>query len=255
MSTIVHPATIEISVWTAFVETVTRLWSRRDTLLASADWPFAALIGLWAFDAGADLGSIPVLSISVGLASFLMFATYAVRIHRVMLLDDPAGARAPLTGRDWRYLGWTFALLAIGNTLYRLLHGLVPLNAVSPVLYYTSALVMSVPGLYIWARLCLLLPSTALDQKIRLRDAWRLTEGANWQFFFVTVGWSAVAYWLWVWTSRATAGIATLGGLGRWIHWGGTTVASMLLATLQVAILSHVYSVARPHIHPETVPR
>jgi hypothetical protein len=53
-------------------------------------------------------------------------------------------------------------------------------------------LVAKIPALYLFARLCLVFPATAVDRRVNLKWAWRLTENNGWRLVLIV----AVLPWI-----------------------------------------------------------
>lgn len=129
------------------------------------------------------------MSPNVAIAVLLMIVVFlfvsawiAVAWHRFILLEEYPGLLPPLAGRPvWPYVGKTILL------------GLVMIVAMIPALIVTSLLsglfggsaaILSVLGIglalyfsYMWLRLGLVLPATALGRPMGFAEAWRSTGG------------------------------------------------------------------------------
>jgi hypothetical protein len=141
----------------------------------------------------------------------VLFVFFAVTCHRLVLLDPHSVASriAPRwSWRESRFLFWMVAVWLIGGVVALALITLganiflwstevpaanVAASGHSDAKWFDWAVfVAKVPALYMVARLCVLFPATAVDRKVNLKWAWRLTENSGWRLFLVV----AVLPWL-----------------------------------------------------------
>ena len=100
----------------------------------------------------------------ISLPSYAMYVLFAVRWHRFYLLDERHGVFTEvLTGRNWRFLGYVL-LLTLAPGVPNLIFGPSGWPVVM-VLYF------------LFLRFSLVLPSAAVDQPLRLGEAWRKMRG------------------------------------------------------------------------------
>jgi hypothetical protein len=131
----------------------------------------------------------------------VLFVIFAVTCHRLVLLDPPS-----ITSRlypRWSLRETRFILWMVGVWLIITAAFIV----VSPLLVNVSLLwsrkadedwlrwslfVAKLPALYVFARLCLVFPATAVDKRVNLKWAWRLSEGNGWRLVLIV----AVLPWI-----------------------------------------------------------
>jgi len=108
-----------------------------------------------------------------------LITVFSVITHRIALLGEESAPR-------WGFIRWTpretyFAVhLALVGCV-----GLLPILLARVVQF--PALILAAPPvlLYVWARLILVFPATAIDARLSLVGSWRLTQ--NHQLFMVAV--------------------------------------------------------------------
>jgi hypothetical protein len=179
-------------------------WNRRAFVRALAI-PFAALVTLslaWYF--GQEY--VPALANWFLYALYVaLFALFAITCHRLVLLDPPSVAPSWVprwSRRETRFFLWLLALglistsviLASATVLSTLILNLRDLPTGEPrdtwfVWILTAA---NVPALYLFARLCLVFPATAVDRKVNLQWAWALSANNGWRLFLIV----AVLPWI-----------------------------------------------------------
>lgn len=126
-----------------------------------------------------------------------LFTVFAVRCHRLVLIDSEARAADPWlrwSWREWRFfywlaglwliamVTWWFALLLAGNVIsgaWR--HSPAELS----VWMEWSIYVCKIPALYVFARLSPVLPAAAIDRTVDLKSAWLLTQKNGWRLVLV----------------------------------------------------------------------
>jgi membrane-anchored glycerophosphoryl diester phosphodiesterase (GDPDase) len=124
----------------------------------------------------------------------VLFAIFAVTSHRLVLLD-PATVASRIyprwERRETRFILWMVATWAIFGAIYM---AAVSLTMTASNLWTNrpdenwmkwSLVVGKIPALYIFARLCLVFPATAVDRKVNLKWAWKLTKGNGWRLVLV----------------------------------------------------------------------
>lgn len=173
----------------------------------------------------------------------LLFTVFAVTCHRLVLLDPESVAR------NWRPR-WTlretrFFLWIVGFWLVALVVGLAALTAVlnawmaaaggdAGVQFEWMQLAIQVPLFYVFGRLCMLFPATAVDQDPRptLAWAWRLTRDNGWRLLIVVGALPWLFSWLvgMVYRSNATS-----------FEWLLVSLLAMALFAVEVAAVSISY--------------
>lgn len=219
-------------------------WWNRKAFVRALAFPLtllATLILSWYFT-DALLANFVKFLLCVAYAA--LFTLFAVVCHRLVLLDPAAVARNPVPGwsrREGLFFGWM-----VGAWLLFLVVFLVTLtiavNALSMVFESVRAspadsfgwleAAARMPALYVLARLSPLFPATAVDRKVDLTWAWRLTRG-NGLRLMVIVGflpWALSYVTPLLYRSGATALETIL-----------LTVAGIALFAIEIAALSISY--------------
>ena len=125
----------------------------------------------------------------------LLFTLFAVKCHRLVLLDPESVGRQwqpRWTWRETRFFFWILSLWLAGLGAMLVILTVI-VNAWGFVakldgdgIEWVTFAVKLVP-LYVFARLCVLLPATAVDHQPTptLRWAWQLTEDNGWRLLIV----------------------------------------------------------------------
>jgi hypothetical protein len=146
-----------------------------------------------------------VLAVLSGLA----FAIFAVTCHRLILLGDESVPNFGLkkwTSRETRFVGWVLlgyvcyaviALLLSIPVLAFLLMCHLPAELAGVILGFT----FMIPCTYVFARISVLLPATAVDERPNVKWASDLTDGNGWRLVLIVgvlpcVLWYAPSYLL-----------------------------------------------------------
>lgn len=170
-------------------------------------------------------------------------AILAITCHRFILLGDesvPKYGLASWSSRETRFVGWTLgAALCAGLIGFIvsipasiLMMALLVKSQTPPEPWIISAGIMLVmiPSSYTFARLSVLLPATAVDERPSLTWARRLTKGNGWRLFLV-VGVLPQALWL---GPRLLLGHSVIADLSIY-------AAGCVLSVIQIAALSLSY--------------
>ena len=178
-------------------EAVLIVWRKRFMLLQ-------ALIGTGVALASLDMARnhalekphwVFVLLFSV--SSAIIFTLFAVTCHRIILMGEATVPRYGIhswTRRELRFLGWTIVgyCYFIGITM---IIGM-PTAFVSSILFtyeFTHKIfqvfgyAVWLPGAYVFARLAILLPATAIDERHDMKWAWDLTSNNGWRLAVVVI--------------------------------------------------------------------
>ena len=135
----------------------------------------------------------------------VLFVVFAVTCHRLVLLDPHSIASRLYPRWSWRetrFILWMVGVWLIATAAFMVfatLLGNVP-HLWSPQgspeanedWFGWALYAAKVPALYVFARLCLVFPATAIDKRANLKWAWRLTEGNGWRLVLVV----AVLPWI-----------------------------------------------------------
>jgi hypothetical protein len=174
-------------------------WQRRAALGRSLMLPAGALLLIDTLLYATGSGGGLVYQIPIIVVQALVYTLFAVTCHRVILLGDDSVPRfglASWSARETRFFGWM-----IGMYLVFAVASLIPLIVLASVLSGFSGaqadaaestqplrwamLAASIPGAYVMARLCLVLPATAVDRKVNFPWSWERTASNGWRMAVV----------------------------------------------------------------------
>lgn len=126
-----------------------------------------------------------------------LFTLFAVRCHRLVLIESEARAVDPWPRWSWRelrFLYWLVGLWLIALVTWWVAV-LVAVNVVTSAWRHSpaelsvwrewSTYLCGIPALYVFARLSPILPATAIDRTVDLKSAWRLTRKNGWRLALV----------------------------------------------------------------------
>lgn len=255
-----------IPVGKILVEALGVCWLYRVTLLRVLAGP-VLLIVLFNFtqDQLFPGGGIP--SLLANALAYLLSSTYiAVNCHRTFLLGEGAvhGYGLSLDARYSKFFAWLLALYftvaaltymgaGIAINLFYMLGSLADgyesqAESVDFTAFGILTLLAFVFGLYIMARLSLVLPSTAIDGKPNLLWSWRITRGNGARMFLLVAVVPGVISRIDRFLLRNEAGALEI----VLIH-----VFGYLLIAIQVAILSMAFKAFRAAYAglPQAIPR
>ncbi len=203
------PITLFTSLGTAY----RFLWTERRDLFAYAFLPvllvsFVQIAGLWAtgdwqlqYEAAtpppAEPGA-PQITINLddvdqtqlmafianGVAAFVAYVMFAVAWFRRYLIGPEGmtvGAAMRWGPRQWRFISRFFMLVGLVMLLGFLIQGPISLlTSINPTLGIFGRAAIVVGTLLVTARLLLVLPAAAVDQRFGFRDAGNATRGKSW---------------------------------------------------------------------------
>jgi hypothetical protein len=129
-------------------------------------------------------------------------AVFAVTCHRLVLLGNESVPKYGFTSwsqRETRFVGWTIFCAVIGGiiggiisvpiVIFVIIIGLIILPQIPAdpwvAIGGAAILVAIIPVSYVWARLSVLLPATAVDERPNFGWAWGFTRGNGWRLFLV----------------------------------------------------------------------
>jgi hypothetical protein len=157
-----------------------------------------ALVGAWYFS---HTGLPPGFQWVYAAAYYFLLVLFVVNCHRVVLLNSQhtnEWAVPKWSWRETRFLGWTaciwiiavvcgmvvsiIVLTIIGNIMPRFLG---PENLKSSTLTLISGYFVKIIYIYIFARLCLMFPSIAVDKILSFQQAIKLSRGNGWRLAIV----------------------------------------------------------------------
>ncbi len=173
-------AALRISALIYFVMMAVQLWffNRYGNFMA-ADFSGGGGLGLSVPPPGFFSGYLLMLVVSI-LGSLWI----AVAWHRYVLEEEMSSGPVPFFrgAQIWRYLGRSILLgLIIGVPITIALSIVAGIAAASGNVVMAAALgtVVLFFGVYLFYRLCSILPAAALDQPLTMGESWRATEGAG----------------------------------------------------------------------------
>ena len=172
-------------------------WWHRKAFARALALPLALLV---AYSVGWYYYAKPALP---GYALWLLYAVYgmlftvfAVTCHRLVLLDAESVAkrwRLTWSMRETRFFVWILGLWASGLVAMGVLL-LIAANLWTwtvrgdPEWIDWAQTALKIPLLYVFARLCVVFPAMALDERPSLRWAWERTQGNGWRLLVVVAG-------------------------------------------------------------------
>lgn len=123
----------------------------------------------------------------------ILFAVFAVTCHRLVILDERSGV-LPIVKNELRpeprFLVWMIVVSICSATVWAALSAVV-LNFLIPSVEPESSLLSwtlfttKVPSLYLFARLCLIFPATAIGRKVNLNWSFKRSKGNGWRLVLV----------------------------------------------------------------------
>jgi hypothetical protein len=175
-------------------EAAWRYWGLRRELLAVMIIPIAAFVAI-------DVGAL-VLDMKGTVAQYAHWACYlvvsalaAISCHRVLLLGPVSVPKFGVGQLGTRELRFIAALLFL-CLIPRILQPLTDLVLTSTTGIGDSegerrSLILTIiswlPGSYFFARLAFMLPSIAVDARVRLTEAWHLSSANGWRLTLLIV--------------------------------------------------------------------
>jgi hypothetical protein len=170
----------------------------------------------------------------------LLFTLFAVTCHRLVLLDTESVAqrwRPAWSRRETRFFLWIAALwltcIAVMWVILALAMNIWTYIGGSPEDWFElMVLAVKIAALYVFARLCMLFPATAVDRKVTWRWSWDLTRDNGWRLFIIVGGlpllsWHAVGL---LHRDDATT-----------VEWFLLTVLTVALFAVEIAAISLSY--------------
>jgi hypothetical protein len=219
-------------------------WWNRKAFVRALAFPLALLATLmlsWYFT-DALLANFVKFLLCVAYAA--LFTLFAVTCHRLVLLDPAAVARNPVPSwsrREGLFFGWMvgawllflvvfLVTLAIAVNALGMVFESVRTSPAEAFGWLETAARM--PALYVFARLSPLFPATAVDRKVDLKWAWRLTRGNGLRLMLIVgfLPWALSYVPPLLYRSEATALETIL-----------LTVAGIALFAVEIAALSISY--------------
>lgn len=129
-------------------------------------------------------------------AQGILYALVAINVHRIALLGDdavPTWGIVSWSMRESRFLGWLVLIYAamLGFILIPMIVLMLIgswSGGASTIAFFAGLGMIAVyfSAVYIFCRLMMMFPATAVDRKPSLKWSWRLTEANGWRIFVAT---------------------------------------------------------------------
>lgn len=179
---------------------------------------------------------------------------FAITCHRLVLMGDqgvPDYGLLKWTQRETRYLGWFIAIIFICGLSYGVINGLIVSNTIDDgdtgVLIDTTnpdgllSYLAYIPILYIFSRLSVLYPATAVDQQWSLKWAWGLSINNGWRLTLVVGGLPWVLYFFEDFLYRENA---------TFVEYIILCLLGFILLAVEIVALSFSYKHLTEHVAP-----
>lgn len=182
-------------------------WTNKAELLKAISVPTLALVTIWGVWLVFSDQLPPYLSWIFLLVYSLSFSLFAVTCHRLILIEEVdryKSYKAKPGYRELKFLAWVIVIYAIKSILEKITLFIAQYVSGGAFVADGGGIsawvepILSIPALYIFARLSLAFPAAAIDRKSGPRWSWIRTQGNGWRIF-VVVGlfpWLAgMAFW------------------------------------------------------------
>lgn len=201
------PASPHLPILVLIVASIQRIVQRRKALLHGLGLPTLLLAGLTLLvpvagpTPGSNAGAAGALAAPSPLSALVTAVTgaglsfvFAVSAYRILLLPKPAlpGAFGLYwTRRELQFSAATLAVAGLSVIPCLFLSTLVmsTFDAADPTDWdmwaWTVFGLTFVPGLYLFARLGLILPGIATEQPLSIQNSWKLTQGNGWRIALI----------------------------------------------------------------------
>jgi len=192
-------------------------WQKRVRMLQALIFPLTGLAAMAVLSAYVEQRFTIVY--------ILIFTVFAVICHRLILLGDdavPTYGFSKWTRRETRFFGWLLGIYLI-FAVAAMLIGAIGLTLIVNLIegfeesFYWIMWILSAPGLYVFARLSLVLPATAIDNRPNLAWSWGLSSNNGWRLVIVVgvLPWlMAMLQWLLLRDNASIVEIVTVALLG-----------------------------------------
>lgn len=183
-----------LSIRDVAFEAAWKYWGLRRELFSVMILPIAAFVAMSIGASTLHLGGQVALYAYLA-CYFIAGALAAISCHRVLLLGPVSVPKFGVGRLGKRELSFIAALLflcvgvgilqQLGDTFMRSLTGIGDAEGErrSFILYTLSSL----PAWYLFARLALMLPSIAIETRLRIPQAWQLSSGNGWRLIVLIV--------------------------------------------------------------------
>jgi hypothetical protein len=214
-------------------------WLRRDAFFKGLAVPAAAIVAIQVAWWLAEERLTQAMGWAAWAANGILWILFAVICHRLVLLEPrPADlARIPGWGRrETFFLGWMVILSAIILAVLwgaLLVIGTIVANLFSTALFEsTYSYAGKIIGTYLFARLSLVLPATAIDARTSIPQAWRQTRGNGWRLVLI------VGVLPWAYNYVASLVLGDEPGVAKLVL---VTAAATVLLAVEISALSLSY--------------
>jgi hypothetical protein len=241
-------STPKLRVLKILFDAFTLVWFRRADFMYALWLPFLlmlALAGAWDF---AETSLPSSFKWVYAAAYYFLIVLFVVSCHRVVLLNSQRTdewAMPKWSWRESRFLGWSAFIWVIGAAcavagsiiVFTIIGNVTPQflwpeNLKSSTWTLISQYSMKLIYVYIFARLCLMLPSIAVDKSLSFQRAIKLSRGNGWRLA-VVVSMTPLAI-------QIIAKIVYREDASAWEYMLWLTITSALL-TVEIAALSLSY--------------
>ncbi len=140
-------------------------------------------VGPTAVEPGSGIGMMAFTVLYLGVM-LVLWVTFSVAWHRHYLVrGEVATVRSALRWgrRQTRFLLLFFGVGAL-IVLPSIIGGMLGILILDPIIL---TLLLNIGAGFIWARLALLFPSTAVDHRMSFGECWMFTRGNGWRLFLV----------------------------------------------------------------------
>jgi hypothetical protein len=166
-------------------------WAHRVAFIKALAVPAAAIMAIQIGSWLAETQLTQAMTWAVWAASALLWILFAITCHRLVLLELRGSELAWIPGWGWReslFLGWlvllTLLILAIVWVAVTVVGTIV--GTISQLFFEVTVNPLAkVIGAYLFARLALVFPATAIGARTSLLKAWRQTRGNGWRMVVI----------------------------------------------------------------------
>lgn len=154
-------------------------WKLRKELIAKLAFPILILVIIGLLERSHN-DLVSILGMTFVIIKSVVMIIFVITCHRIVILGSKSvsgGVLPRWTQRETRFLGWVLGIYFIATFA---IYATVSLSSL--LLGYNFILIIAaVPGLHMLARLSVIFPATAVDERPDMKIAWDLTEGNGWR--------------------------------------------------------------------------
>lgn len=130
-------------------------------------------------------GVLALVLIALIIAIFMTVTLAVIACHRIFILGESSMKGFKLiswTPREWRFIAWWIVIGLIASVVFLpiqvlLLSTLAQADGEMNVTTAVALYIGQIPAMYVFSRLALVLPATAVDKRPNLRWAWTVSKG------------------------------------------------------------------------------